>query len=155
MIAALARLATFSALRHRDYRLFLTGGLVSWTGTWMQGTAQSYLVWELTRSALATSLTVLAFSLPSTALSLVGGVVADRVDRRRMLLATQTVFMLQALVMTFLTLADRIQIWQIYLLAAANGTVMAFDSPGRQSMIPSLVAREDLSNAVALNSTVF
>lgn len=155
MIGRLSRLSTFSALRHREYRLFWTGALVSLTGTWVQGTAQSYLVWELTRSPLATSLTVLFFSLPSTLVSLVGGVVADRVDRRRLLLVTQTTFALQALTLAALTFTGVIQVWQIYLLALVNGTVMAFDAPGRQSMIPSLVAREDLSNAVALNATAF
>lgn len=155
MIGSLRRLSTFSALRHRDYRLFWTGALVSLTGTWMQGTAQSYLVWELTRSALATSLTVLFFSLPSTLFSLMGGVIADRVDRRRLLLVTQVVFMLQAAALTVLTFTNLIQVWHIYLLALVNGTVMAVDSPARQSMIPSLVEREDLANAIALNSTVF
>jgi MFS family permease len=155
MIAALTRLSTFSALRHRNYRLFWTGMLGSQVGTWMQSTAQSYLVWELTRSALATSLVTLVFSLPSTVLSLVGGVIADRVDRRRLVLVTQTIFMLQAIVLTLLTFSGRIRIWEIYLLAGVNGVVMAFDSPGRQSMIPSLVPRDDLRNAIALNSTVF
>lgn len=129
--------------------------LGSQVGTWMQGTAQSYLVWELTRSALSTSLVTLVFSLPSTVLALVGGVVADRVDRRRLVLVTQTIFMVQAIVLTLLTFSGRIRIWEIYLLAGINGVVMAFDSPGRQSMIPSLVPRDDLRNAIALNSTVF
>lgn len=155
MIPSLMQLSTFTAFRHRDYRLFWTGMLVSQVGTWMQSTAQSYLVWELTQSPLATSLTTLFFSLPSTVLALVGGVVADRVDRRRLILITQTVFMLQAVVLTVLTFSGRIQIWEIYALALFNGVVMAFDSPGRQSMVPSLVPREDLSNAIALNSTVF
>lgn len=155
MIAALTRLGTFSALRHRNYRLFWTGMLGSQVGTWMQSTAQSYLVWELTRSALATSLVTLFFSFPSTVLSLVGGVVADRMDRRRLILLTQTMFLLQAIVLTVLTFSGRIRIWEIYALALVNGTVMAFDSPGRQSMLPSLVPREDLGNAIALNSTVF
>src|SRR5438034_8751599 len=82
--------------------------LGSQVGTWMQSTAQSYLVWELTRSALATSLVTLVFSFPSTVLSLVGGVVADRVDRRRLVLVTQTVFLLQAVALTVLTFAGRI-----------------------------------------------
>lgn len=155
MIGRLGRLSTFSALRHREYRLFWTGALVSLTGTWIQGTAQSYLVWELTRSPLATSLTVLFFSLPTTLVSLVGGVIADRVDRRRLLLLTQTTFALQAVTLAILTLTGVIRVWQIYALALVNGTVMAFDAPGRQSMIPSLVTREDLSNAIALNSTAF
>ncbi|HET6781612.1 MAG TPA: MFS transporter [bacterium] len=155
MIEYLTRLSTFSALRHRDYRLFWTGSLVSLVGTWMQSTAQSFLVWELTRSAFATSLTFLFFSLPSTVLSLVGGVVADRMERRALVLTTQTVFMLQALTLTVLTFTRVIEVWHVYLLALVNGTVMAFDSPARQSMLPSLVEREDLGNAIALNSTVF
>jgi len=155
MISSLAQLSTFTAFRHRDYRLFWAGMLVSQVGTWMQSMAQSYLVWELTGSALATSLTTLFFSLPSTALTLVGGVMADRVDRRRLILVTQTLFMLQAVALTILTFSGRILIWEIYALALFNGVVMAFDSPGRQSMIPSLVPREDLSNAIALNSALF
>lgn len=155
MISSLAQLSTFTAFRHRDYRLFWAGMLVSQVGTWMQSMAQSYLVWELTRSPLATSLTTLFFSLPSTVLALVGGVVADRVDRRRLILVTQTLFMLQAVVLAVLTFNARIRIWEIYALALFNGMVMAFDSPARQSMIPSLVPREDLSNAIALNSALF
>jgi MFS family permease len=154
-VKAVSDLSTFSGLRHRNYRLFWTGSLVSLVGTWMQGTAQSYLVWELTHSALATSLTVLFFSFPSTVLSLLGGVIADRFDRRRLLLVTQTTFMVQAAVLAVLTFMGIIQVWQIYILALVNGTVMAFDAPLRQSMIPSLVARDDLSNAIALNSTAF
>lgn len=152
---SLARLSTFAALRHRNYRLFWTGMVVSLVGMWVQSTAQSFLVWELTRSPLATSLTTLFFSLPSTVLALFGGVVADRVDRRRLLLVTQAIFMLQSAVLAALTFTDLIRVWHIYLLALLNGTVMAFDAPTRQSLIPSLVAREDLTNAVALTSTAF
>ena len=152
---SLARLSTFAALRHRNYRLFWTGMVVSLVGMWVQSTAQSFLVWELTRSPLATSLTTLFFSLPSTVLALFGGVVADRVDRRRLLLVTQAIFMLQSAVLAALTFTDLIRVWHIYLLALLNGTVMAFDAPTRQSLIPSLVAREDLTNAIALTSTAF
>lgn len=154
-MTALSRLSTFAALRHRNYRLFWTGAVVSLIGTWMQTTAQSYLVWELTRSPLATSLTVLFFSLPSTLLSLVGGVAADRFDRRKLVFVTQSVFTLQAAALTALTFAHVIQVWHIYLLATASGIVMAFDAPTRQSLVPALVPREDLSNAIALNSTAF
>lgn len=149
------RLTTFAALRHREYRLFWTGMVVSLVGMWVQSTAQSFLVWQLTRSPLATSLTTLFFSLPSTVLALVGGVVADRVDRRRLLLVTQSVFLLQSIVLTVLTFTGLIQVWHLYLLAMLNGTVMAFDAPARQALVPSLVAREDLTNAIALNSTAF
>ncbi|OFV83007.1 MAG: hypothetical protein A2W26_11290 [Acidobacteria bacterium RBG_16_64_8] len=151
----LPRLSTFAALRHRNYRLFWTGMVVTLVGMWVQSTAQSFLVWELTRSPLSTSLTTLFFSLPSTVLALAGGVVADRVDRRRLLLVTQSIFMLQSAVLATLTFFGIIRVWQIYLLALVNGTVMAFDSPTRQSLIPSLVEREDLTNAVALSSTAF
>ncbi len=155
MIASLARLSTFSAFRYRDFRLYWTGNLVSLVGTWMQTTAQSYLVWELTRNPLATSLPILLFSLPSTLLALVGGVAADRVDRRKLLLGTQTAFTLQAALLAGLTLSGHVRIWEIYLLALINGTVLAFDSPARQSLIPSLVERDVLTNAIALNSTAY
>lgn len=152
---ALSRLSTFAALRHHDYRLFWTGAVVSLVGTWMQGTAQSYLVWELTHSPLATTLTTLFFSLPSTILSLVGGAIADRVDRRRLVFGTQILFTVQAAILTALAFAGWIQVWHIYLLALFSGTVMAVDAPARQSLVPSMVEREDLSNAIALNSTAF
>jgi MFS family permease len=150
-----SRLSTFAALRHRDYRLFWTGAVVSLVGTWMQSTAQSYLVWELTRSPLSTALTTLFFSLPSTVLSLVGGAIADRMDRRRLVFGTQSLFTVQAAILTALAFAGRIQVWHIYLLALFSGTVMAVDAPARQSLVPSLVEREDLTNAIALNSTAF
>ncbi|HEU5298005.1 MAG TPA: MFS transporter, partial [bacterium] len=151
----LPRLATFAALRHRDYRLFWTGMVVSLVGMWVQSTAQSFLVWQLTRSPLATGLTTLFFSLPSTLLALFGGVVADRVDRRRLLLVTQSVFLLQSVILTVLTFTGMIEVWHIYLLATLSGTVMAFDAPTRQALVPSLVERGDLTNAIALNSTAF
>ena len=151
----ISRLSTFAALRHRNYRLFWTGMVVSLVGMWVQSTATSFLVWELTRSAFATSLNTLFFSLPSTVLALVGGVVADRVDRRRLLLVTQAVFMLSSAVLTVLTFRDLIQVWHIYVLTMLNGTIMAFDAPARQSLVPSLVDRVDLTNAIALNSTAF
>jgi len=154
-MTAISRLSTFAALRHRNYRLFWTGMVVSLVGMWVQSTATSFLVWELTRSALATSLNTLFFSLPSTVLALIGGVVADRVDRRRLLMVTQAVFMLSSAILTVLTFTDLIQVWHIYVLALVNGTIMAFDAPARQSLVPSLVEREDLTNAIALNSTAF
>ncbi len=155
MTVSLARLSTFSALAHRDFRLYWTGTIISLAGTWMQGTAQSYLVWELTRSPLATSLPILFFSLPSTLLSLVGGVAADRVDRRKLVLGTQGAYTIQAVLLAALTLTGHVRIWQIYALALTNGIVMAFDGPARQSLIPSLVPRDVLTNAIALNSTAF
>ena len=147
--------ATFAALRHPNYRLFWTGMVVSLVGMWVQSTATGYLVWELTRSPFATSMTALFFGLPSMALALFGGVIADRVDRRRLLLGTQGVFMLSAVVLATLTFSGLVEVWHIYLLSLVNGTVMAFDAPTRQAMIPSLVARPDVPNAIALNSAAF
>jgi len=149
------RPSTFAALRHRNYRLFWTGMVVSLVGMWVQSTATGYFVWELTRSPFATSMTALFFGLPSTVFSLLGGVIADRVDRRRLLLVTQGVFMASAAVLAVLTFTDLVRVWHIYLISLVNGTVMAFDAPARQSMIPSLVSREDLTNAIALNSAAF
>lgn len=147
--------STFAALRHPNYRLFWTGMVVSLVGMWVQSTATGYFVWELTRSPFATSMTALFFGLPSTVFALFGGVVADRVDRRRLLLGTQGVFMASAVALAVLTFTDLVRVWHIYLIALVNGTVMAFDAPARQSMIPSLVSREDLTNAIALNSAAF
>jgi len=155
MMTSLTRLSTFSALGHRDFRLYWTGTLISLVGTWMQGTAQSYLVWELTRNPFATSLPVLLLSLPSTLLALVGGVAADRLDRRKLLIGTQSAIKLQGAILAFLTLSGQVQIWEIYLLALLTGIVMAFDAPARQSLVPALVDRSVLTNAIALNSMAF
>jgi len=146
---------TFSALRHRNFRLYWSGALVSLVGTWVQQTAQTYLVWELTRSPLATSLPMFFFTLPSLLFSLVGGVIADRVNRRRLLLLTQSLFAAQAAVLTALTWFDVVRVGHINALAFASGLVMAVDAPARQSLVPNLVRREDLTNAIALNSLVF
>lgn len=146
---------TFSALRHRDFRLYWTGALVSLVGTWVQQTAQTYLVWELTRSPLATSLPMFFFTLPSLLFSLLGGVIVDRVDRRRLLLVTQSLFAAQAATLTALTVLGLVRVGHINALAFASGLVMAVDAPARQSLVPNLVAREDLTNAIALNSLVF
>jgi len=155
VIAALARTRTFSAFRWRNFRLYWTGAIVSLVGTWAQSTAQAYLVWELTRSPLATSLPMFFFTLPSTFLALLGGVVADRLDRRRLLLVTQGLFMVSAGVLTALTWLGALRVEHVYLLAFANGVLMAVDAPTRHSLIPRLVAPEDVPNAVGLNSLVW
>jgi len=146
---------TFSALRHRSFRLYWTGALVSLVGTWVQQTAQTYLVWELTRSPLATSLPLFFFTLPSLLFSLLGGVIVDRVDRRRLLLVTQSLFAVQAAVLTALTWLGVVRVGHINALAFASGLVMAVDAPARQSLVPNLVPRTDLTNGIALNSLVF
>lgn len=146
---------TFKALQHRNYRLFWTGQLVSLTGTWMQSIAQGWLVYLLTKSAL--SLGVVSFSqfLPVLLFTLLGGVAADRFDRQKLVLFTQSASLLQATLLATLTLTGAVQLWHVIGLAFLLGTINALDTPARQSLIHELVSREDLMNAIALNSTVF
>jgi len=146
---------TFRALRHRNFRLYWCGQLFSLTGTWMQNVAQGWLVYRLTDSPLALGLVGFVGSLPILLFSLFGGVIADRLHKRNLLLATQTAAMLQALILATLTVTGLIQVWQIIVLALLLGTVHAFDTPARQAFVIELVGKEDLMNAIALNSSVF
>lgn len=148
-------MTTFRALRHRAFRTYWTGMLVSLVGTWMQSTAQSYLVYELTGSALKTGVVLFAFSLPSLLFALPGGAVADRYDRRRLLLVAQSAFMVAAAALAALTFAGLVRFEHVVAFAFWNGLVMAVDNPTRQALVPALVDREDLANAVALNSAAF
>lgn len=151
-----ARLAkTFRALRHRNYRLFWTGQLVSLTGTWMQSVAQGWLVYLLTKSALSLGVVSFAQFLPVLLFTLLGGVAADRFDRQRLVIFTQSASLVQAAILATLTLTGVIQVWHIIALAFLLGTINALDTPARQSLIHELVAKEDLMNAIALNSTAF
>jgi len=129
--------------------------MVSLVGTWMQSVAQGWLVYELTNSPFALGLVWFATYLPVLLFSLIGGVVADRLDKRKLLLITQTAAMLQALLLGFLTSSGLIQVWQIIVLALALGTINAFDTPTRQAFIVEMVGKEDLMNAIALNSSIF
>jgi MFS family permease len=151
--AALDR--TLRALRHRNFRLFFFGQLVSLTGSWMQGLAQGWLVWRMTQSTFLLGLVGFAQLAPVLLLGLVGGVAADRFERRRIVLATQVVALAQSSALAALTLSGRITVGQVLALATVLGLVNAFDFPGRQSLISELVEREDLGNAIALNSTIF
>jgi len=148
-------LVTFAALRHRNYRLWFQGQLVSLLGTWMQATAQGFLVYELTRSPRYLGFVGFAAGVPTWALTLYGGVVADRFARRSLMLVTQTVMMLLAFILAALTFLHLVQPWHIILLALLLGTANAFDAPARQALVGELVPREDLTNAIALNSTMF
>lgn len=151
-----ARLAkTFRALRHRNYRLFWTGQLVSLTGTWMQSVAQGWLVYLLTKSALSLGVVSFAQFLPVLLFTLLGGVAADRFDRQRLVIFTQSASLVQAAILATLTLTGVIHVWHIIALAFLLGTINALDTPARQSLIHELVAKEDLMNAIALNSTAF
>ncbi len=143
------------ALRHRNYRLFFAGQLISLIGTWMQIVAQSWLVYRLTGSAELLGLVGFASQGPVFLLAQVGGAVADHHDRRRILIATQAVAMALAAVLAALTLSGQVQVWHIFVLAAALGTVNAFDVPTRQAFVVEMVGREDLQNAIALNSSMF
>ena len=150
------RLQTFRALHYRDFRLLWISLIVSAVGTWMQIVAQSLLVLQITHgSALALGLVSLAQSLSFFLFALVGGGVADRVDKRRFLLITQSLSMALAFLLGILTITGVIQVWMIILLAFCSGTVLSFDQPTRSSLVPMLVPRKDLMNAISLQSTVF
>lgn len=146
--------ATLRALRHRNYQLFFFGQLISLTGTWMQSVAQSWLIYRLTGSAVLLGLVGFASQIPVFLLAPVGGAVADRYRRHRILVTTQTVAMLLAFVLAGLTLSGRIQEWHIFALAACLGIANAFDIPARQAFVADMVGREDLLNAIALNSSM-
>jgi MFS family permease len=146
---------TFRALAHRDFRLFWCGQLVSLIGTWMQSVGQSWLVLELTNSAfLLGMLGTLQFS-PVLLLSFVGGAISDRIPKRRLLMATQTALMLQAFALSALAWSGHVRYWHVAALASLYGLANSLDMPARQSFVADLVPREDLLNAVALNSAVF
>jgi MFS family permease len=146
---------TFAALRHPNYRLWFAGHLVSLLGSWMQTTAQGFLVFQLTRSTAYLGYVGFAFGLPSWVLMLLGGVVADRASRRTLLIVTQSSMMLQAVVLFALTWSGWIQPWHIIALALCLGAANAFDAPARQAFVAEMVDRETLTNAIALNSSVF
>ncbi|HEV2581515.1 MAG TPA: MFS transporter [Ktedonobacteraceae bacterium] len=151
-----ARVQTFRALRYRNFRFLWISLIVSSVGTWMQIIAQSLLVLLITHgSALALGIVSLAQASSFFLFALVGGSVADRVDKRRFLLLTQSLSMLLAFVLGTLTITGVIQVWMIVLLAFASGTVLSFDQPTRSSFIPMLVPRQDLMNAISLQSIVF
>ena len=143
------------ALAHRNYRLYFLGQLVSLTGTWMQSVAQSWLAYRLTGSAALLGIVAFVSQVPAFVLAPMGGVLADRADRRRVLIATQAASMLLALVLAALTLGDRIRVAHILVLAGLLGAVNGLDIPVRQSFVVDMVGREALANAIALNSSVF
>jgi MFS family permease len=143
------------ALRHRDYRVFLAGQLASLIGTWIDTVAESWLIYRLTGSAELLGVAGFASQFPVFFLSPLGGAIADRYDRRRVLMATQALSMLLAFALAVLTLTHVVQVWHVMLLAALLGLVNAVDIPTRQAFVYDLVGRADIVNAVALNSTMF
>lgn len=146
---------TFSALRYPNYRLWFFGQLVSLFGTWMQMTAQGYLVYQLTNSPAYLGYVGFALGSPSWFFMLYGGVIADRVRRRDLILVTQFSMMSLAIILAGLTFSGLVQPWHIVTLAFLLGIANAFDAPARQAFLLELVNRDDLSNAIALNSSMF
>src|SRR5689334_3198113 len=144
-----------AAFRYRDFRLFWISLFVSNIGTWMQMTAVNWLLYQLTGSPLKLGLNGLFRAVPAIALGLFSGVFADRYDRRRVLLLTQAILGLLALGLGVLDHSGQIQAWQIYAFTFVSSAVGSFDSPARQALFPSLVPREVLPNAVALNSLLW
>jgi MFS family permease len=144
----------FRALRHRNYRLFFSGQIISLVGTWMQSVAQSWLVYRLTGSSLLLGLVGFAGQIPVFLLAPIGGVVADRYSRHRIVIATQSASMVLAFILSALTLLGHIRVWEIMVVASLLGVVNAFDIPARQSFIVDMVHSDDLLNAIALNSSM-
>jgi MFS family permease len=147
---------TFASVRkHRNYRLFFTGQVISLVGTWMQNVALAWYVIELTHSAVAVGFLAFCRFAPFTVFGLVSGVVADRFDNRRLVMTTQTASMVVAAALTILALSGAEIVWLAYVLAAAAGTALVFDAPGRHALTFQMVGRDELPNAIALNASLF
>jgi MFS family permease len=155
-VAALRHARTFDSLRkHRNYRLYFGGQVVSVTGTWVQNVAQAWLVVELTHSAVALGFLAVCQFGPYAIFGLLGGVLTDRLDYRKTLVGTQVAMMATAVALGILTLTGVAQVWMVDVLAAANGLVLVLDTPARQAFTIQMVGRRELPNAVALNSSLF
>jgi MFS family permease len=146
---------TFAALKYYNYRLWFSGQVVSLVGTWMQGTAQGYLIYQITGSPAYLGLVGFVGGVPSLLFTLFGGVVADRLPRRTLLVITQVAMMILAFILAALTFTNLVKPWHIIVLAFLLGVANAFDAPARTSFVLELVNREDMTNAIALNSTMF
>ena len=144
--------SALQSLRHRNYRLLWIGTIVSNSGDWMDQIALNWLVYLLSGSAVQLALLNLCRLAPIFVFTLVGGVIADRMERRRLLFVTQVVAMVLAVVLAMLTWLELVQIWMVLLIAIGRGIVLSFNQPARQSLISELVPRDDLRNAIALNS---
>jgi MFS family permease len=143
------------ALRHRNFQLFFSGQLISLIGTWMDTVAESWLVYRLTGSPLLLGTVAFCSQIPVFLCAPIGGAVADRCNRHRIIITTQALSMVVAFILAVLTLTHRVQVWQVMALAAAGGVINAFDVPARQAFLIDMVGREDLLNAIALNSSMF
>jgi len=145
----------FAAFRHYNYRLWFFGQLISLIGSWMQNTAQGYLIFSLTGSQAYLGLVGFVSGIPSWVFMLYGGLIADRIPRRTMLIITQCIMMVLAFVLAGLVFLDIVQPWHILVLSFLLGVANAFDTPARMSLVADLVSREDMSNAIAYNSIIF
>jgi MFS family permease len=147
---------TFASLRkHRNYRLFFLGQVVSLTGTWMQNLALAWYVVELTHSPVAVGILAFCRFVPFTLFGLAAGVLADRFDNRRLLIATQAAAMALSTLLAALALTGTAELWHVYVLAALLGSTLVFDAPGRHALTFRMVGRDELPNAVALNASLF
>jgi MFS family permease len=146
---------TFASLKYPNYRLWFYGQLVSLVGTWMQATAQGYLIYELTHSPAYLGYVGFAAGIPAWLFTLYGGLIADRVPRRTLLVVTQTAMMTLAFLLAGLTFTGWVRPWHIIIFAFLLGIANAFDAPARQAFVLEMVSRQDLTNAIALNSTMF
>ena len=151
----LAGSTTFSAMRHRNFQLYFGGQLISNIGTWMQIIAQGWVVYQIGHSELTLGLVAFASAVPNLLISPWGGVVVDRVSRRNLLILTQAGAMLLAFALAVLTFSNVVREWHVIVLAALLGVVNAFDAPARQAFVPEMVGKQDLPNAIALNSIMF
>lgn len=148
-------LKTFSAMRSPNFRLWFFGQVVSLVGTWMQTTAQGYLVYEITQSPAYLGYVATANGLPTLFFTLFGGIVADKISKRKLIIITQSSMMVLAFILAVLTFTGLVQAWHIIILAFLLGIANSFDAPARQAFVVEMVDREDLSNAIALNSSIF
>lgn len=146
---------TFAALSHRSFRLYAIGMLVSMAGAWMQIIAQGWLVYEISRSARTLGIVGFASAIPALLVSPWAGVIIDRVPKRAILIWTQVGAMVCALLLAWLTFTNMVQVWHIVVLAVVMGVVNAVDNPARQAFVVEMVGRDDLPNAIALNSMIF
>src|SRR5438045_1559751 len=153
MRASLRRV--FKAFQYRDFRLMWFGACTSSIGTWMQIVAQGWLIYRLSHSAFLLALDQFLGGIPIFLFSLIGGVVADRVERRKILLVSQYVQMASAALLTILVAVGAVHVWQILCLSFVSGLAQAFGGPAYQALIPTLVDRDDMPNAIALNSIQF
>jgi predicted MFS family arabinose efflux permease len=145
----------FKAFHYRDFRLMFTGACISSIGTWMQNLAQAWLVLDISKSPFYLGLDAFLAGIPIFFFSLIGGVVADRVERRKVLLMSQYVQMSSAFILTVLILVGAVRIWEILFLSFVVGLAQSFGGPAYAALIPSLVSKEDMPNAIALNSIQF